>query len=239
MRRFLIIFVVILFPALVVAGAIDARGNTVHMPVDEITGMPCCDPPPPPRPIPPPVPEKDWEETADTKPMTGQQAFEHRIWKLLQVYNNDISSNCHESGSVKINMSARKKYFTDNGWLEYQKYIEEMKSLRVVDHPVYAVSGIFDTKSKKYSQWFGKYSGFSVEGNLQRWISCDEVGFGPKFSLSLGFSRTASVDPKNILINTWLVKADYPPAPKVSPYLYKSKSPFWVFTCTNFGLACN
>jgi hypothetical protein len=207
--------------------------------VDELTGKSPYDIPPSAEAVPAPVPKSDLKEPADNTTKTGKEAFEHNIWNLLAVYNYDIKTACYAPGSIKIDPAARKKYFTDRGWAEYQKYAEEMKSYLRKDPPRYAVNGIFDKQSKKYSYWFGKFSGLSSAGEFEEFLGCDTVTpGGPKFRISVKFSPTTSIDPKNTLIDTWDVEVDFPPPRKVSPYIYKSKNPFWIFTCRSFGLGC-
>jgi len=131
--------------------------------------------------------------------------FEYILKNLLYVSADDTEQGL---GSIKIDMSVRRKFFTDKGWGEYQQYIADHKALiralqKTPDESLKAVAN-FMISSENFSS-VDKASSFSAKGTFGYGVF-DAFDLKKRFDIFVNLSEGSIKSPDKMLIDSWSVK---------------------------------
>ena len=134
----------------------------------------------------------------------NNEVFENKLRELLSVFSDDVKPPCKET-----NMLARRKYFTEQGWSEYQKYVavmrQHLRAMKGRDDDTFYFSWVDGTQN--YTHRYDEYSGFAAIGRVNYSSGCDEVvpGVG-MFTINIAFEPQRPLAPDNVLIDSWRVQ---------------------------------
>jgi hypothetical protein len=138
-------------------------------------------------------------------PIQVLRSFEYILKNLLYVSADDTEQGL---GSIKIDMSVRRKFFTDKGWRDYQQYMAEHKAIiqtlqKTPDEPLKAVAN-FTIFSESFSS-VDTPSSFNAKGTFGYGVF-DAFDLKKKFEIFLTLNQGSIKSPDQMLIDAWSVK---------------------------------
>lgn len=136
---------------------------------------------------------------AETELTKDQQA----ILDLLTIGVNDTEGGYRDR---KIDMPGRKKFFTAEGWKQYQKFVVARKARIKALHELSSPAN-FDVKTRKMSQAAGGLAAFTAHGTFLYVTGCI-FSKSEGFQIDVIFSPSVSRDA--IEIKKWRVRLDTP-----------------------------
>ncbi len=134
-----------------------------------------------------------------------KQAFESHIAALTSISLDDIKRGF---GVLKIDMEGRKKFFSDDGWRGYQKFVDSQKELLSsmkgkYEHP--QAFGRFTTGTQIYKK---TGTGHTFKAAIGFCFSSSDDYVCEKESLSLEVSVEGAFEkPSDMIIHSWRVQA--------------------------------
>lgn len=120
------------------------------------------------------------------------QVFEDFVQKLMFISLDDTDRSW---GEKPINMALRQKYFTDEGWQDYQKFVEDAKAFLVrysrKKDGIPQVKAALSYGAQKYDEEGGAEQTFSSRGVLTCRIR-DDIEQCGTFQISLEFQKAGT-----------------------------------------------
>lgn len=158
--------------------------------------------------------EKQWRESAEKRNIESKhsalegekQDFEGIIHTLLFISGDDTVRG-YGGTEGKLDMVARKKYFSEKGWVKYQTFVAQQKKdiekLGTDSRAPYSCHENFNYKSQSYIS-IDQHQKFSAEGYFLcgAWDSFTQTG---KYKINVLIIGNAN-DAKNIIIDDWSVE---------------------------------
>lgn len=138
---------------------------------------------------------------------SDKEGFEKKILELMYVAIDDTARGSR--GNHKVDMLARKQYFTEKGWGEYQTYVSKMKdSFQLSEYKgMKSVYGSLFPGTQNYERWYGDNLGFAAIGYLG-YADADVVNYDAAVvEFNIAFTPQEPAKPESILIDTWRIHA--------------------------------
>lgn len=143
--------------------------------------------------------------TPKFNPIPEHPPFENEIMRLLQVATHDLITSLW--GTTKIDMEARKRFFSDEGWEQYQDYVtwhkKILKGMEEDEKRPWHVIASLTEGSQKYTSLTNGLAEFSARGHFLYSYADDYTIKKPQFFKIEVLFSVDKKNPPDFLIHQW------------------------------------